>query len=104
MRRLIAHFNSLFLGMTLGMIFVAIIHAPQSHRQEGVRTHGLTIGYEIVGAKDHTTVLLIAGSTTHLVRLTGDFCAYLGNYGCYASSFVTSASLARPATHQQMTK
>ena len=102
MRRLIAHFNSLFLGMILGMIFVAIVYAPGSHRKQKVRAHALTIGYEIIGAKDQTTVLLIAGTTTHLVRLPAGFCTILANQGCQASSFVTSASLDGPATHQQV--
>ncbi len=102
MRRLIAHFNSLFLGMILGMIFVAIAYAPSSHRQQKVRAHALTIGYEIVGAKDHTTVLLIAGTTTHLVRLPAGLCAHLVNQGCHVSNSVTSVSLVRPATHQQV--
>ena len=104
MRRLITHFNALLLGMTLGMIFVAIVYAPQSHRQERVRAHEITIGYEIVGAKDQTTVVLIAGTTTHLVRLPAGFCAHLANQGCHASSFVTSASLDRPAAHQRIRK
>jgi hypothetical protein len=86
MRRLIAYFNSLLLGMILGMIFVAIIHAPQFQRQEKVHGPGITIGCEIFGAKDQTTVLLIAGTATHLVSLPADFCSYLGNRGCHASS------------------
>jgi hypothetical protein len=104
MRRLITHFNALFLGVILGMIFVAIANAPSSDRQRSVRTHGLTIGYEIVGAKDHTTVLLIAGTTTHLVRLPAGLCAHLANQGCHASNSVTSVSLIRPATLQQVKK
>ncbi len=102
MRHLIAHFNSLLLGMILGMIFVAIVHTPQTHPQETASARGITIGYEIVGAKDQTTVLLIAGTTTHFVRLPADLCAYFGNHGCHAMSFVTSASLVRPSTHQQV--
>jgi hypothetical protein len=102
MRRLITHFNALFLGAILGMIFVAIAHAPLSHRQDMVRAHGITIGYEIVGAKDQTTILLIAGTTTQLVRLPAGLCAHLANHGCHASPSVTSASLVRPATHQQV--
>ena len=34
MRRLITYFNSLFLGMILGMIFVAIVHTCPTHRSE----------------------------------------------------------------------
>jgi hypothetical protein len=104
MRRLINHFNALFLGTILGMIFVAAVHAPPSHRQESDRAHAITIGYEIVGAKDHTTILLIAGTTTHFVRLPAGLCAHLANQGCHASSFVTSASLVRPAAHRQVRK
>jgi hypothetical protein len=104
MRRLVAHFNALLLGMTLGMIFLAIVHAPQSSRQEKIRAHGITIGYEIVGAKDQTTVVLIAGTTMHEIRLPAEFCAYLADQGCLASSFVItrSASFVRPAGYQQL--
>jgi hypothetical protein len=104
MRRLVTHFNALFLGMILGMIFVAIVHAALPHREERVRAQRITIGYEIVGRKDHTTVLLIAGTATHLVRLPVDFCTYLGNEDSHTSSCIIarSASLARPARHQQI--
>ncbi len=103
MGRLIAHFNALLLGMTLGMIFVAIVHAPQSSRQEKIHAHGITIGYEVVGEKDQTTVVLIAGTTMHEIRLPAEFCAYLANQGCHASSLVItrSASFVRPAGYQQ---
>ncbi|HMG84498.1 MAG TPA: hypothetical protein VK574_02075 [Terracidiphilus sp.] len=104
MRRLTTYFNSLLLGVILGMTFVAIVHAPISHRHEKVRAHALTIGYEIVGAKDQTTVLLIAGTTIHVVRLPAGLCAHLVNQGCDASPSVTSASLVIPATHQQVGK
>ena len=33
MRRLNTCFNALFLGMILGMVFVAIVHAPAADRQ-----------------------------------------------------------------------
>ena len=102
MRHLIAHFNALLLGMILGMVFLAFVHAHPSRLQDGVRAHEITIGYEIVGAEDQTTILLIAGTTTHLVRLPGDLCAYLGKHDCHATSFVTSASLVRPSTHQRV--
>jgi len=62
MRRLIANCNALLLGMILGMIFVAVVHAPQSHRQAEVHAGRITIGYEILGAKNQTTVLLFAGT------------------------------------------
>ncbi len=104
MRHLIAHFNSLLLGMILAMVFLAIVHTHPSHLQEGVHAHGITIGYEILGTKDQTTVLLIAGKTTHLVRLPTDLCAYLGKQGCRGMSFVTSASLVMPSTHQLVRK
>lgn len=103
MRHLITHFNALLLGMTLGMIFVAIVHTPQSHLEESASGHGITIGYEIVGAEDQTTVVLIAGTTMHEIRLPAKFCAYLANQGCRALSFVItrSASFVRPAGYQQ---
>jgi hypothetical protein len=88
MRRLIAHFNSLLLGMILGMVFVAVVHAPPSQQQERVRAKRITIGYEILGAENQTTVLLLAGTTTHLVRLPVKFCTYHGNAGCRVSSSV----------------
>jgi hypothetical protein len=40
MRRLITYFNALFLGVILGMVFVAISHASPSHRQEEDRANG----------------------------------------------------------------
>jgi hypothetical protein len=104
MRRLIAHFNSLFLGMILGMIFVAIVYAPGPQRQQKVRAHGLTVGYEIIGSNDQTTVLLIAGTTTRLVRLPASLCSHLANQGCHTSPSITSATLAIPATHQEIRK
>jgi hypothetical protein len=99
MRRLITHFNALFLGVILGMVFVAIFHAPRSHRQEDGHANRIAIGYEILGAKNQTTVLLIAGTSTLLVNLPGEFCAYLVNHGCCASSRIiaVSDSLKRPA-------
>ena len=39
MRRLITYINSLFLGMILGMIFVAIFHARPADRQQTVRAN-----------------------------------------------------------------
>ena len=39
MRRLITYINSLFLGMILGMIFVAIFHARPADPQETVRAN-----------------------------------------------------------------
>ena len=99
MRRLITYFNSLFLGVILGMIFLAIVHAPQSHWQEVVRVNRITIGHEILGAKNQTTVLLIARTTMQLVHLPREFCAYLVRQGCHESSsvFARSTSLVRPA-------
>ena len=37
MRRLIAYANALLLGMILGMIFVAIVYAPEADRHATVR-------------------------------------------------------------------
>ena len=34
MRRLVTYVNALFLGVILGMIFVAIVHATPANRQE----------------------------------------------------------------------
>jgi hypothetical protein len=41
MRRLTTYLNSLFLGVILGMIFVAIVHACPSHWQGNSRTSGV---------------------------------------------------------------
>jgi hypothetical protein len=103
MRRLITCFNSLLLGMILGMIFVAIVHAPPSHLQDEVFTKRVAIGYEILGAKNQTTVLLIAETTMQLAHLPAEFCTYLVNQNCHASSsaIARSASLVRPAGYQQ---
>jgi hypothetical protein len=103
MRRLITYFNALFLGLILGMIFVAIVHEPLSHRRQEVRAGRVSIGYEILETENQTTVVLIAGTTTQLVHLPAKFCAYLVNQGCHTSSSVIarSASLVRLATHQQ---
>jgi hypothetical protein len=46
MRRLIAYVDSLMLGIILGMVFVAIVHACPSSWQERVRASGIAIGYE----------------------------------------------------------
>jgi hypothetical protein len=40
MRRLIAYCNALFLGVILGMIFIAIVHATPTHRPQSVRANG----------------------------------------------------------------
>ncbi len=103
MRRLITHFNALLLGTILGMILVAIVHAPPSHRHKEVRASRITIGYEILGTGNQTTILLIAGTTTQFVHLPAKFCAYFVNQGCHASYSVVarSASVARPARYQQ---
>jgi hypothetical protein len=103
MRRLISYFNSLFLGMILGIIFVAIFHAPSSHHQEKDRVSRITKGCEFLEAKNPTPVLLIAGTTMELVHLREAFCAYLANQGCPSSSSVIarSASLVTPAGYHQ---
>jgi len=92
MRRLITYFNSLFLGVILGMIFVAIVHTPPSRRHAKVCANGITIGNEIFGSKIQTKVLLIAGTTVKLAHLPAEFCAYLGNQGCQASCTVIARS------------
>ena len=46
MRRIIAYLDPLMLGVILGMIFVAIMHACPSHLQERIRATGITISYE----------------------------------------------------------
>ena len=46
MRRLIAYLNHLFLGVILGMIFVAIIHSCPTQWLEKVRATGITIRYD----------------------------------------------------------
>jgi len=50
MRRLIAYVDPLMLGIILGMIFVAIVHACPSNWQERVRTSGIAICYERAGS------------------------------------------------------
>jgi hypothetical protein len=40
MRRLITYFNALFLGVILGMIFVAIAHAAPANRKATDRATG----------------------------------------------------------------
>ncbi len=46
MRRLIAYVDPLMLGIILGMIFVAIVHACPYHWQERVRASGIAVSYE----------------------------------------------------------
>jgi hypothetical protein len=103
MRRLITYFNSLFLGVILGMIFVAIFHASSSHRHEEERVSRITKGCEFLGAKSPTTILLIGGVTMQLVHMRAEFCACLANQRCLASSSMSarSASLVRHAGYQQ---
>jgi hypothetical protein len=103
MRRLTTCFNALLLGMILGMIFVAIVHALPSHRQEQIRASGITIGYRILGAKNHKSVLPIPEATIQLFHLPPDFCAYLVNQCCHASSSVIArpACLDKPAKYQK---
>ena len=50
MRRLIAYLNHLFLGVIVGMIFVAIIHSCPSQWLERVRATGITIRYDNICA------------------------------------------------------
>jgi hypothetical protein len=44
MRRLITYLNSLFLGVILGMIYVAIIHTWPPHSPEKIRTTRIATG------------------------------------------------------------
>lgn len=50
MRRLITYLNSLFLGVILGMIFVAVIHTCPSQTQEKIHRTGFAIGDEHICA------------------------------------------------------
>jgi hypothetical protein len=102
MRHLIAHFNTLFLGMILGMTFLAIVDLPISHWQQKDSAHGLTIGYEIFVSNDQTTVLLVVGTTTHLLRLPASLGAHLSNQDYRSSPSVASVSWVTPAIHQQV--
>lgn len=103
MRRLITYLNALFLGMILGMIFVAIINAPSAHLEEKVCASGITIGHEVIAAANQTTALRIAGTTMQLVHSPAELFANLADHGHSASSFIRTISrpLNIPASHQQ---
>ena len=102
MRRLITCFNSLLLGVILGMIFVTIVDEPSSHLEEKVGANGFTIGCEILAITNQTTVLQIAGMTVQLIQLPAELCASLADHLYRASTFIVarSASLLRPANNQ----
>jgi hypothetical protein len=103
MRRLITYFNSLLLGVILGMIFVTIVDEPSSHLEQKVGANGFTIGCEILAITNQTTVLQIAGTTMQLIHLPAEFCASLADHLYRASSsiIVRPVSLVRPARSQQ---
>jgi len=102
MRRLITYFNSLLLGVIAGMIFVAIVHASP-HRHEGVHANGIMISYQVLGAKQQKTFLLIAGKITRLVDWTPQFCGQSVDRGYRLSSPVIALSISpiKPADLQQ---
>ena len=102
MRRLITYFNSLLLGVILGMIFVTIVDEP-SNLEQKVGANGFTIGCEFLAITNQTTVLRIAGTTVQLIHLPAEFCASLADhlYRVSSSIIARSASLVRPARNQQ---
>lgn len=103
MRRLITYVNALFLGMILGMIFVAIVHAPPAHLEEKVCASGITIGHEIIAATNQTTILRIAETTLELIHSPAHLLANLADHGFRASSnpIAVSDSLVKAARYQQ---
>jgi hypothetical protein len=103
MRRLMTYLNSLLLGVILGMIFLATIHASSSPRKEKDCAGGIAIAYEFLGANNQKTVLLIAGTKIHLVEWPALFCEYSVDheYRVSSSALTISASLVRPTRRQQ---
>jgi len=102
MRRLIAYINSLLLGVILGMIFIAIVHAvPQRH--EHVRASGIVISYQVLGAKQQRTFLLFAGRVTHLADWPPEFCGQSVERGYLLASPIVAISISpvRPVRFQQ---
>lgn len=85
MRRLITYFNSLFLGVILGMIFVAIFHAPSSHRQEVDHDTRIAKVCALFGTKSPTTAPWVAATAMQLAHLPAELRAYLAGQGCHAS-------------------
>jgi len=102
MCRLITYLNSLFLGVILGMIFVATVKAAP-HRHEGVHDSGIMISYQILGTKQQATFLLIAGRVMQLADLPPEFCGRHVGQGYRLSSPVLAISIApvRPAKLRQ---
>jgi len=102
MRRFIAYLNSLLLGVVLGMIFVAIVHASP-HRHEGVRANGFMISYQILGARQQKTFLLFAGRAVRLADWPPEFCGRSVDrgYGLASPIIAISISPVRPAKLQQ---
>jgi pimeloyl-ACP methyl ester carboxylesterase len=81
MRRLITYLNALFIGMLLGLVFVALVHAAPLHRRGQIHTNGITIVYESYGPNNRETVLLIAGTAMPLIEWDPRFCEDLVNRG-----------------------
>lgn len=102
MRRLITYFNSLLLGLILGMIFVTIVDEPSSHLEEKVGANGFTKCYELLAITNQTTALRIAETTMQLIHSPAEFCADLADHLYRASSSIIarSASLVRPRRNQ----
>ncbi len=48
MRRFWIYFNALLLGVILGMIFLAIMHADPSDQHQTVRGNSMAIGYRTI--------------------------------------------------------
>jgi hypothetical protein len=63
MRRLITYFNSMLLGMILGLVFVAVIHALPSHLQE-TRTSRMEFCAQLVNRGWNTLSSAIARSAS----------------------------------------
>ena len=101
MRRLISYLNSLFLGVILGMIAVAI--AQPTHGSEGVRANGIVITYQMVGTKQEKTIHLFAGSSVLFVDSPSALCGHTVDR-CYRLSspiLALSISPLRPAILRQ---
>ena len=102
MRRLIAYINSLLLGVVLGMIFIAIVHALP-HRHEHVRANGIMISYQVLGAKQQRTFLLFAGRVTRPPDWPPEFCGQSVERGYFLASPIVAISISpvRPVRFQQ---
>lgn len=58
MRRLMAYIDSLLLGMILGMIFLALVHAYSSHRHVTILYNRFAIGSLMDSAENRATSAL----------------------------------------------